>query len=88
MYEFETADMKVVSATDSSTLEVYTVLPTRDEYKAAIDLEPEPEYSEPKYACEQCGGGMCRNNRIVLTSYPPKYLYKCNKCGYVDYMGR
>lgn len=73
---------------DSSSLEVTTKLPTKEEFKATIKSEPKPEYSEPKYECEKCGGGMCKNNRIVLTSYPPKYLYKCNKCGHVDYMGR
>lgn len=37
--------------------------------------------------CPECGGGgMCKNNMIVLTSIPPKYEYRCNKCGYVEYL--
>lgn len=81
-------NMNEIPATNSSSLEVTTKLPAREEYKSAIAYEPNPEYSEPMYQCEQCGGGMCKNNHIVLTSYPPMYLYKCNKCGHVDYMNR
>lgn len=43
-------------------------------------------YSEPKYKCPKCSdGGMCRDNTKVLTSLPPKYEYKCNKCGHIEY---
>lgn len=44
-------------------------------------------YSEPIYQCPKpkCGGGMCKDLNMVLTSKPPQYLYKCNKCGHVVY---
>ena len=28
-----------------------------------------------------CGGVYEMNSNVVLTTYPPKYQYKCNKCG-------
>lgn len=62
-------------------------LPTKAEYENAI-YSPRYEFrewSEPKYECELCGGGMCRNEMLVCASIPPKYKYKCNKCGHVDY---
>lgn len=64
----------------------YSNLPTAEEYRASITMpEIMNKYSEPKYQCPKCGGGMCRNEMVVLTSYPAKYEYSCNKCGYVDY---
>lgn len=41
--------------------------------------------SEPKYRCPKCGGGMRRNEMVVLTSYPAQYEYQCDKCGHVEY---
>lgn len=62
-------------------------LPSSDEY--ARMHQPnfywQREWSEPKYKCPECGGGMCRNEMVVLTSNPPKYEYRCNKCGNVEY---
>ena len=44
------------------------------------------KYSEPKYKCPKCNeGGMRKNLTMVLTSLPPKYSYKCDKCGHVEY---
>lgn len=44
-----------------------------------------PTMSEPKYRCPSCiEGGMCRNETIVLCSYPPQFQYECNKCGHID----
>lgn len=65
-------------------------LPTAEEYRESINVTfgfPS-EWSEPKYQCPKCGGGMCRNEMLVLASYPPKYKYKCNKCGHVEYQYR
>lgn len=28
-----------------------------------------------------CGGEFKRTDRFVYCSYPPKYLFKCDKCG-------
>ncbi len=28
-----------------------------------------------------CGGKFKRTDRFVYYSYPPKYLFKCDKCG-------
>ena len=61
----------------------YKQLPTKEEYENSI---LQNEYSEPIYLCPECKkGGMCRNLKIISTSYPPKHKYKCNKCGHIDY---
>lgn len=62
-------------------------LPTADEYRKSIGVPYyyQRKWSEPKYICPECGGGMCRNEGIVLASNPPKYEYKCNKCGHIEY---
>lgn len=44
------------------------------------------QYSEPKYDCPKCSGHMRKNLMLVLTSYPPKYQYECDVCGYVEYL--
>ncbi len=74
--------------TTSSSLSIETRLPSKEEYESAIDIEYRPfsEWSLPKYQCPKCHeGGMCRNEMKVLTSCPPQYEYKCNKCGHIDY---
>lgn len=62
-------------------------LPTAEEYAAMCvpAIYNTQQYSEPKYICPVCGGGMCRDNSKVLASYPPKYEYRCNKCGKIEY---
>lgn len=64
---------------------------TKEEYinsfgeRHGIDIQP--MWSEPKFDCPECGGGgMCKNNMVVLTSIPPQYEYRCNKCGHVEYL--
>ena len=37
-----------------------------------------------EYAYCDCGEEMERDN-VVLTSNPPKYKYKCSKCGKIEY---
>lgn len=45
------------------------------------------QYSEPKFACPNCkDGGMCKDLRKILASYPPQYEYKCNKCRHIEYL--
>lgn len=61
-----------------------TNLPTAKEYREAA-LPFTSQWSEPKYQCPKCGGGMRRNEMVVLTSYPAQYEYQCDKCGYVEY---
>ena len=65
-------------------------LPTRAEYvKTSYTHTPiieTKEWSDPKYICPLCGdGGMCKNLRVVFASNPPRYKYKCNECGHIDY---
>lgn len=65
-----------------------TNLPTAKEYRAMAEktaFQFTSQWSEPKYLCPKCGGGMCRNEMVVLTSYPAKYEYRCNTCGHVEY---
>ena len=61
-----------------------TNLPTAKEYREAT-LQFSSQWSEPKYQCPKCGGGMCKNEMVVLTSYPAQYEYQCDKCGYIEY---
>jgi predicted RNA-binding Zn-ribbon protein involved in translation (DUF1610 family) len=61
-------------------------LPTSEEYR---ESHPMPTYrfrqfSDPMYQCPKCGGGMCRNEMVMLTSYPAQYEYVCNKCGFKE----
>ena len=66
-------------------------LPSADEFnemdRSAVSAfwESQKQYSDPVYKCPKCGGGMCRDNTKVLTSYPPQYEYRCNKCGHISY---
>jgi hypothetical protein len=72
----------------SNIMNDYSNLPTEQEYRELIGnpyCYGETIYSEPKYKCPKCGGGMCRNETIILMSYPPQRQYECNKCGYVNY---
>lgn len=64
-----------------------TELPTADEYRKSIGCPHyyQREWSEPKYICPKCGGGMCKNETMVFASNPPQYKYQCNKCGHVEY---
>lgn len=63
-------------------------LPTAKEYIETVNnvaVKLNAEWSEPKYQCPKCGGGMCKNMMIVLASYPEQYVYKCDKCGHIEY---
>ena len=42
-----------------------------DKYTCSFHTNLLMKWSEPKYPCPECGAGMCRNETIVLTSYPP-----------------
>lgn len=78
----------IMNHTNSSSLSITTKLPTKEEFEASITIAMEglEQYSEPKYLCPECKeGGMRKNLTMVLTTYPIKYLYVCNKCGYVEY---
>jgi hypothetical protein len=38
------------------------------------------------YGCDKCGEGFMRYTGVMLSSYPPLYQHRCNKCGYgTDY---
>lgn len=65
-----------------------TCLATAKEYREAVNKEAfqfNEQWSEQLYQCPKCGGGMCKNLMVVLTSYPEQYEYKCNKCGHIEY---
>lgn len=73
---------------DGSVSTTITHLPTAKEYEEAANklaFQFTSQWSEPKYQCPECGGGMCRNEMIVLSSCPAQYQYRCNKCGHIDY---
>ena len=72
-----------------NTIAVNTVnLPSAEEYRKAADnfaFQFTAEWSEPKYKCPKCGGGMRKNMMVVCASYPATYEYQCDKCGHIDY---
>lgn len=75
-----------VCVTEDKSPEFVKDLPTAEEYqKSLTQFVSNEEWSAPKYLCPVCGGGMRRYESVVLASYPPKRLYKCDKCGYTDY---
>ena len=89
-----TTDMKTLQISyGKNTGDVFvtglsTNLPTADEYRNFIGhpyASSPREWSEPKYICPKCGGGMCKHESIVYASNPPQYEYKCNKCGNIEY---
>lgn len=93
-YTTTTTDCKTITVNSNgvNTSDIFvtglsTDLPTSDEYRKSIGVPcvHQREWSEPKYICPECGGGMCRNEMVVLTSYPAQYEYCCDKCGYVEY---
>lgn len=45
------------------------------------------EWSDTPYECpeEGCDGIMEVNNFVVLTSDPPKRVYRCKRCGKIRY---
>lgn len=66
-------------------------LPTKDEYVSStvssIDVGISTEkYSEPRFKCPKCGGGMRKNLQEICTSLPPKYEYRCDTCGLVTFL--
>ena len=62
--------------------------PTAEEYKqpSCKHIPGMQEYFEPKYQCPECDGIMCKNAMMLLPSQPPQYMYKCNKCGRIEYL--
>ena len=36
--------------------------------------------------CEECGAEAEVDMSLVYASFPPKYSYKCEKCGHVGYV--
>ena len=91
-YGISFASIALASTPADITLktEAENKLPSKDEYKDSLGpvkhILSSSEWSEPMFKCPKCGGGMCRNNMIICTSNPPKNKYKCDKCGYIDYL--
>ena len=79
-----TGDVRV---TEEKTPEFIKDLPSAEEYQKSLEqFSFNKIWSEPKYLCPKCGeGGMRRREDIILASYPPQRLYKCDKCDYTEY---
>lgn len=83
------ADNTIATNTAIAT-EDYSVtrLPSAKEYREAAQksaFQFTTQWSEPKYQCPECGGGMCKNLMVTLTTYPVQYEYQCDKCGHKEY---
>ncbi len=63
---------------------------SRDQYidlSAIPPLPPSKEWSDPIYMCPKCNeGGMCKNERYAYPTYPVQYRYRCDKCGFEEYL--
>ncbi len=62
-------------------------LPTTKEYEEAankIAFQFTGQWSELKYQCPMCNGEMCKNLNTALLTYLAQYMYRCNKCGYIE----
>lgn len=75
------------------TTDVDTNLPSKIQFSklllehSDIDFGLPERWSKPKYKCELCGGGMCQDSSgVVIGTIPPKFVYRCNRCGHIDYM--
>lgn len=81
--------INVVSTNNAVSTTVSTThLPSAKEYSEAankIAFEFTAKWSEPKYQCPKCSGGMRKNMMAVLTTHPAQYQYQCDKCGHIDY---
>ena len=67
----------------------YGSIPSKDEYflqrdRLALVSEATDEWSAPLFVCVNCGGRVRRKEDYVLASYPPRYLYRCDRCGWQD----
>lgn len=76
---------KILASIDFNPLDT-NELPSKEEYESKFSKPANPSYSEPKFKCPKCDGGMCKDLSIVLTTYPVKYCYKCDKCGHIEYL--
>lgn len=36
------------------------------------------------YGCDKCGSGFMRYTGLSLSSHPPQFVHRCNKCGYEE----
>ena len=61
-------------------------LPTMEKYFNGLYQTYPNHYSEALFKCPVCKvGEVHRDDTVILTSYPPKNLYKCFNCGKVFY---
>lgn len=44
------------------------------------------KYSKTNIICPKCGQIVYLDNETILTSYPPKRIYKCLMCGWRGYI--
>lgn len=63
---------------------------TKDEYKEyrhriVNGSDVSHEWSDPVYLCTLCGGTVRKNADYALLTYPPQFLYRCDRCGHREY---
>ena len=76
-------DAKLIAPKDLPTKAAYV-----SELQTMLPVYDFREWSDPIYQCPEdgCDGGMCKNLTMEFASLPPKYEYRCNKCGHTDYL--
>lgn len=60
-------------------------LPSKEDYfnsrvRLAIGYGAGKEWSEPLFKCPFCGGNVRRKEDYLMTSFPPVFIYRCDRC--------
>jgi hypothetical protein len=53
---------KILASIDFNPLDTKE-LPSREEYESKFSKPSNPSYSEPKFKCPECDGGMCKDHK-------------------------
>lgn len=48
------------------------------------EIETEVKTYRIRLMCDECDGGEMKPTGICLTSIPPQYPHKCDKCGHEE----
>lgn len=52
---------------------------------ADINKNPQPRKEKTNIVCPKCGNLIYKICDVVFTSYPPKYKYECEECGWSSF---
>lgn len=58
---------------------------TWEDFKKNTQYDIPDRYQPTEISCPKCGNQLCKDISQVLTTYPPKFMYKCFACNWVGY---